>query len=101
MKMNIDYIWRINEIDVFYTNETIGGGHIFGVECLQIIDEWYGKDTMHLNGVLVQDFIGYGLVATGLAKNIVFNEIFEPAIEMCRKTKYSENGLNSKIYTQE
>lgn len=98
MKIETHDIWRINEIDVFCSKETIGGGHIFGVECLHIIDKKYAKTFNNaFEWCAGAGFLGHGLLATGLTKNIVFNEIYKPAIDLLERTKIA-NNLNSKIY---
>ena len=98
--MNIDYILRVNNRDVYYTNETNGGGDHFLPEYAKVINEWYGKVDSVLEWCAGPGFIGYGLLAAGLCNSVAFNEIFEPAIEMCRKTA-SNNNLDVQVYTQE
>ena len=98
--MNIDYILRVNNIDVYYTNETNGGGDHFLPEYAKVINKWYGKVDSVLEWCAGPGFIGYGLLGAGLCNSVAFNEIFEPAIEMCRKTA-SNNNLDVQVYTQE
>ena len=98
--MNIDYILRVNSIDIYYTNETNGGGDHFLPEYAEVIKKWYGKVDSVLEWCAGPGFIGYGLLGAGLCNSIAFNEIFEPAIEMCRKTA-SNNNLDVQVYTQE
>ena len=35
----IEYIWRVNGLDVFYTNETNGGGDYFALEYIDAVKE--------------------------------------------------------------
>ena len=84
--MNIEYILRVNELDIHYTNETNGGGDHFLPEYAKVIKKWYGKVDTTLEWCAGPGFIGYGLLAAGLCNSVAFNEIFEPAIEMCKKT---------------
>jgi len=88
----IDYIWRINGLDVFYTNETNGGGDHFAIEYIDIIKDRYGKKDHVLEWCSGPGFIGYGVYASGLCNYISFNEFFLPAIEMLEKTKKNSNS---------
>ena len=98
--LNIDYIWRINDLDVYYTNDTNGGGDYFLPEYASIVKEWYGQVDNMLEWCSGPGFIGYGMLATGLCKNISFSEIFKPAISMLNKTAI-ENNLSVDIFTDD
>ena len=98
--MNIDYILRVNDIDIHYTNETNGGGDNFMPEYVKVIKEWYGKVDSVLEWCSGPGFIGYGILAAGLCNSVAFSEIYSPAIDMCRHTA-SVNNLDVKIYTNE
>lgn len=87
----IDYIWRINGLDVYYTNETNGGGDYFAIEYIDIIKEWYDQVEDALEWCSGPGFIGFGLLARNICKNITFNDMYDPAIQMLEQTK-----LNSK-----
>ena len=96
MKIETHDIWRINNIDVFCSKETIGGGHIFGLECLDIINKKYAKTFNNaFEWCAGAGFLGYGLLATGLAKNISFNEIYKPAVDLLEQTK-KENNIKDR-----
>jgi len=90
----IDYIWRVNGLDVYYTNETNGGGDHFAIEYIDVVKEWHGTINRAFEWCSGPGFIGYGLLATNVCKNICFNDMYSPAIDMLEKTK-----LNSK-YTK-
>ena len=95
----IDYIWRVNNLDVYYTNETNGGGDYFAIEYMQVVKEWYGTVDSALEWCSGPGFIGFSLLATGACKHIAFNDMYDPAIEMLERTK--ENSLlsdNINIY---
>lgn len=91
----IEYIWRINGLDVYYTNETNGGGDYFALEYMNVINEWYTHVDNALEWCSGPGFIGYGLLASNICKNISFNDMYSPALEMLEKTKahstYSNN----------
>lgn len=97
----IDYIWRINNFDVFYTNETNGGGDHFALEYIDVIKDWYGKVDHVLEWCSGPGFIGYGLYANDLCDRVSFNEMYLPAIEVLEKTKNnSDNSDNILIHSE-
>lgn len=98
--MNIDYILRVNDIDIHYTNETNGGGDFFLPEYAKVAHEWYGEVDSCLEWCSGPGFIGYGMLAAGVCKSVAFNEIFEPAVDMLHKTA-DENNLDVNIYTED
>lgn len=98
--MNIDYILRVNELDIFYTTETNGGGDHFLTEYANVVSEWYGEVDNLLEWCAGPGFIGYGMLGAGICKHVSFNEIFLPAVDMCKKTA-SVNNLNVNVYTDD
>ena len=40
---NIEYIWRVNGSDIFYTPETNGGGDHFFSEYLDLVNQYYDR----------------------------------------------------------
>jgi len=91
----IEYIWRINGFDVYYTNETNGGGDYFALEYIDIIRDWYGCVDHAFEWCSGPGFIGYGLLASDLCKNISFNDMYPPAIEMLEQTKSRSKYKNN------
>lgn len=87
----IEYIWRINGFDVFYTNETNGGGDYFAIEYIDLVKEWYVKVDSILEWCAGPGFIGYGMLANDLCDKISFNDTFKPAIDQLEKTKLNSN----------
>lgn len=83
----IDYIWRVNGLDVFYTNETNGGGDFLALEYMQVVKEWYNKVDSVLEWCSGPGFIGYSFLATGLCDKVAFNDMYEPAIVELKKTR--------------
>jgi methylase of polypeptide subunit release factors len=95
----IDYIWRVNNIDVYYTNETNGGGDFLALEYIEVIKEWYGKVNHTLEWCAGPGFIGYALLANELCNKISFLEMHYPSVEMCQKTKHNSRFKdNIEIY---
>ena len=95
----IEYIWRINGFDVFYTNETNGGGDYFAIEYIDLVKEWYVKVDSILEWCAGPGFIGYGMFANNLCNKISFNDKFKSAIDQLEKTKLnSKNPDDIKIY---
>lgn len=91
----IDYIWRINGLDVYYTNETNGGGDHFALEYIDVIRDWYECVDNALEWCSGPGFIGYGLLASGLCKNISFNDMYDPAIQMLEQTKSNSKYMKN------
>ena len=83
----IDYIWRINNFDVFYTNETNGGGDYFALEYIDVVKEWYGTVDHVLEWCSGPGFIGYGMLASDAAKNVTLSDMYLPAVELAQQTK--------------
>tara|TARA_B100001057_G_scaffold137254_2_gene136916 strand:+ start:106 stop:756 length:651 start_codon:yes stop_codon:yes gene_type:complete len=98
--MNIEYILRVNDLDIHYTNETNGGGDRFMTEYVKVVKEWYGKVDNLLEWCAGPGFIGYGMLGAGICNTVAFNEIFEPAVEMCKRTA-SKNKIDVNIYTKQ
>jgi len=90
----IDYIWRINNFDVYYSNETNGGGDFLAIEYLDVVREWYTDVDHILEWCSGPGFIGYGMYAAGLCNRVSFNEMYLPAVEMLEKTKANSNNAN-------
>jgi methylase of polypeptide subunit release factors len=81
------YIWRVNDLDVYYTNETNGGGDFFAKEYVDIVNDWYGPVENALEWCSGPGFIGFALLASKLCSNISFNDMYQPAIDMLETTK--------------
>lgn len=96
----IDYIWRVNGLDVYYTSETNGGGDYFALEYIDITREWYNNVDNAFEWCSGPGFIGYGLLANNICNNIVFNDMYKPAIEMIEQTKLNSSyNKNISIHT--
>lgn len=94
--MILDYIWRINDIDVFYTPITNGGGDYFALEYTEVVNKFYGPVDNALEWCAGPGFIGYMLLATKLCNNISFVEMTDLAITYLEKTK-ANSIYNDKI----
>jgi len=92
-----DYIWRINNLDVFYTNETNGGGDYFALEYIEVVKQWYASVDHVLEWCSGPGFIGYGMLATGAAKNVTLSEMYLPAIDIAQKTKEQNATYTNNI----
>jgi len=95
----IDYIWRIDGFDVYYSNETNGGGDFLAIEYIDVVRERYTDVNHILEWCSGPGFIGYGMYAAGLCKQVSFNEMYSPAVDMLKKTKANSNDANNiRIY---
>jgi len=97
--ININYIWKINDIDVYYTNETNGGGEAFAQDYCNIVDGLYGDRVFEnaLEWCSGPGFIGYAMLATGLCNRITFNDLHQPALDMVELTKLKNPTYADKI----
>jgi len=87
----IEYIWRVDGLDVFYTNDTNGGGDHFATEYMDTVRKWYTSVDHVLEWCSGPGFIGFGMLASGIAKNVTLSDMHLPAIELAQHTK--ENNL--------
>jgi len=93
----IEYIWRIDNFDVFYTNKTNGGGDYFALEYIDITKEWYTSVDHVLEWCSGPGFIGFGMLASGLAKNVTLSDMYLPAIELAQHTKENNPTFANNI----
>ena len=88
---NIEYIWRVNGSDIFYTPETNGGGDHFFSEYLDLVNQYYGKVHHIMEWCSGPGFIGYGMMACNICDRLTLLDKFEPAITVAKKT--AENSF--------
>jgi len=77
-----------NQYTVFWDHSLNGGGMLFGPEYPAIIRELFPDrvfDTC-LEWCSGPGFIGYNLLDHGICKNLVLNDIHQPALDMANKT---------------
>ena len=53
--IEINYIWRINDLDVYYTNETNGGGNAFAEDYCNAVDGLFPDRTFE-NALNTQEY---------------------------------------------
>lgn len=84
-----NHLWRVNDIDIFYTNETNGGGNGLGEDYFNAVDGIYPGRVFEnaLEWCSGPGFIGYAMLATGVCNRITFNDIHQPALDMAELTK--------------
>jgi len=93
----IEYIWRVNNFDVFYTNETNGGGDYFALEYMDAVREWYNSVEHVLEWCSGPGFIGFGMLASGIAKHVTLSDMYLPAIELAQRTKENNPTFTNNI----
>ena len=91
MKTKIEYIFRVDGSDIFYTPETNGGGDHFFPEYLNLVMENYGRVHHLMEWCSGPGFIGYGMMATNVCDHLTLLDKFEPAVEVAKKT--AENSF--------
>ena len=97
MKTKIEYIFRVDGSDIFYTPETNGGGDYFFPEYLNLVMENYGRVHHLMEWCSGPGFIGYGMMATNLCDHLTLLDKFEPAVEVAKKTaenSFIKHGLD-------
>ena len=97
MKTKIEYIWRVDGSDIFYTPETNGGGDYFFGEYLNLVMENYGRVHHLMEWCSGPGFIGYGMMACNVCDHLTLLDKFEPAVELAKKTaenSFIKHGLD-------
>lgn len=94
--IEINHIWKINDLDVYYTNETNGGGNAFAEDYCNAVDGLFPDRTFEnaLEWCSGPGFIGLAMLATGICKRITLNDLHQPALDMAEITK-----LKNPLYT--
>ena len=95
MKTKIEYIFRVDGSDIFYTPETNGGGDYFFGEYLNLVMENYGRVHHLMEWCSGPGFIGYGMMACNVCDHLTLLDKFEPAVEVAKKT--AENSFIKTI----
>ena len=91
-----EYIWRVNNLDVFYTNETNGGGDYLSIEFINTIESWYSKQNTILEWCSGPGFIGFGCYAFQLCNRLLLVDKNESAIQQAQKT-VEKNNLQENV----
>ena len=97
MKTKIEYIFRVDGSDIFYTPETNGGGDYFFGEYLNLVMENYGRVHHLMEWCSGPGFIGYGMMACNVCDHLTLLDKFEPAVEVAKKTaenSFIKHGLD-------
>ena len=95
--MNIEYVFRVEGSDIFYTPETNGGGDYFFREYYDLVAQYYGKVDHLMEWCSGPGFIGYGMMACNLCDKLTLLDKFKPSIDIAKKT--AENSFpNTKVY---
>lgn len=84
--LSVDMI--IDDIKIYSDGHLNGGGSGFGQEIISVIKEIYpGKIFENcLEWCSGSGFMGFGLLAKGLIKNLWLSDIFRPAMMSCQET---------------
>jgi methylase of polypeptide subunit release factors len=97
--IEIEYIWKINDLAVYYTNATNGGGEAFAKDYCNAIDGLYpGRTFEHaLEWCSGPGFIGYAMLATGLCNRITFNDLHQPGMDLAEITRLKNPLFADKV----
>ena len=85
-----------NQYDIFWEHHLNGGGMFFGSEYPGIIQQLYPDRIFKncLEWCAGPGFIGYNLLDHGLCEKIVFNDIYQPALDISYRSAQFNNLLN-------
>jgi methylase of polypeptide subunit release factors len=97
--IEINHIWRVNDLDVYYTNATNGGGNAFAEDYCNAVDGLFPDRTFEnaLEWCSGPGFIGLAMLATGICKRITLNDLHQPAMELAEITKLKNPLFADKI----
>jgi methylase of polypeptide subunit release factors len=89
-----------NQYKVFYTDDLNGGGIGFGSEYPSIIKTLYPNRIFNtcMEWCSGPGFIGYNILDHGLCNKLVLNDIYQPAIDIAKKTA-DHNNLSNVVST--
>lgn len=93
------HLWRVNDLDIFYTNETNGGGNGLGVDYFNVVNELYPDRIFEhaLEWCSGPGFIGYAMLATGICRKLSLNDLYQPALDMAEITKVKNTKYTGAV----
>ena len=95
--MKIEYIFKVEGSDIFYTPETNGGGDHFFPEYYDLVSEFYGRVGHLMEWCSGPGFIGYGMMACNICAHLTLLDKFKPAVDIDKKTaenSFIKHGLD-------
>ena len=95
--MKIEYIFRVEGLDIFYTPETNGGGDHFFPEYYDLVAEFYGRVGHLMEWCSGPGFLGYGMMACNICDHLTLLDKFKPAVDIAKKTaenSFVKHGLD-------
>ena len=95
--MKIEYIFKVEGSDIFYTPETNGGGDHFFPEYYDLVSEFYGRVGHLMEWCSGPGFIGYGMMACNICDHLTLLDKFKPAVDIAKKTaenSFIKHGLD-------
>lgn len=95
--MKIEYIFKVEGSDIFYTPETNGGGDHFFPEYYDLVSEFYCRVGHLMEWCSGPGFIGYGMMACNICDHLTLLDKFKPAVDIAKKTaenSFIKHGLD-------
>ena len=95
--MKIEYIFKVEGSDIFYTPETNGGGDHFFPEYYDLVSEFYGRVGHLMEWCSGPGFIGYGMMACNICDHLTLLVKLKPAVDIAKKTaenSFIKHGLD-------
>lgn len=99
MSPTIDFIWKVNDLQVFWEPSLNGGGTVFGIDYFNVIPNRYPdrKFSNIMEWCAGPGFVGFGLLALGLCEKLTLLECNQDAIDCLEKTKQFNTQYTDKI----
>jgi len=93
--MNIQHIWQVNDIQVFYNPQNDGGGRTFAIDYINYLQNQ--KYNHVLEWCAGPGFIGFALLASGICNHVTLLECDENAIIDINNTLDSNPHIKDNV----
>ena len=94
--LELNWVYKTNDIPIYYTEETNGGGSFFLIDYIDYFKEYYPDKKFHnaLEWCAGPGFIGFGMLSCDVCDNITFLETYDKAINLLQKT-INDSSINN------
>ena len=94
--LELNWVYKTNDIPIYYTEETNGGGSFFLIDYIDYFKEYYPNKKFHnaLEWCAGPGFIGFGMLSCDVCDNITFLETYDKAINLLQKT-INDSSINN------
>ena len=94
--LELNWVYKTNDIPIYYTEETNGGGSFFLIDYIDYFKEYYPDKKFHnaLEWCAGPGFIGFGMLSCDVCDHITFLETYDKAINLLQKT-INDSSINN------